>query len=160
MTAIQDIKTTLENRLELLDYACEQERPGTAAFDELCGRHEESKTMLELVNYFATTREDVEDEAPAYCDCDECACEYDEDDLDISLTIDGSEVVSLDEFQEIRAYNYELAIRTLVQQEAKLSTYWALKELGLPIPYDLRNECWPLDPDNPDNQPRGTSWQP
>lgn len=41
----------------------------------------------------------------------------------------------------VEGYWDEIKAKTLAQQEAKMQTYHALKELALPIPHDLNLEC-------------------
>jgi hypothetical protein len=45
------LKTVLEQRLELLDQACDAETPGTPTYDEMAGRYEECKAILQIVNF-------------------------------------------------------------------------------------------------------------
>lgn len=50
MTFVIDLKQTLEDRLDLLNSSCEAEPVGSPKWGELCGRYEECKTILGLVN--------------------------------------------------------------------------------------------------------------
>ena len=42
---------------------------------------------------------------------------------------------------KINEYNEELKMQTIMQQEAKMETYFALTVKGLPVPLDLKAEC-------------------
>ncbi len=46
----KSLKQVLTERLETLDHACNAESLGTPTYDEVCGRYDECKTTLDLVN--------------------------------------------------------------------------------------------------------------
>ena len=150
MTFIDDLKLTLEQRFDLLDLACDSAVPGTSGFDEACGRYEECKAILDLVNLAPRpfrcgycdcecgTNEAAYDDKPGNCGCGQsefCGAVY--PDEQARAEIDAH----LNRTQAFVDHNEQLAEATIVQQAAKLDCYHVLKDAGLPIPSDLKAEC-------------------